>query len=65
MNSNEKGAITKGHQQDSILTSSKQVTTVISDEVDTIYSSDEPVSSLSSKLAEGAHDYENADKSKD
>ena len=49
VNSNKEGAITKGHEQDSGLISGKQVTTVISDKVDTIHSCDEPVSHLNSK----------------
>ena len=49
VNSNKEGAITKGHKLDSGLISGKQVTTVISDKVDTIHSCDEPVSHLNSK----------------
>jgi hypothetical protein len=47
--SNEEGAITKGHMQHSVLSCSKQVTAIISDKVDTIYSCDVQVGRLSIK----------------
>jgi hypothetical protein len=49
VNSTGEDMIIESHKQDSVLISSKQVTAVISDKVDAIYSCDEPVSHLGSK----------------